>query len=111
MIKTYKFQYDYWCNIIFEVDTDKYTEELALATLEFFYWSWNNQNDPIIEVLKKISIQCLSLSLDEYNTYGIKEEFDNKEGFPKLDGSDGLTLVRIDDFELNEDNLSLKIIE
>lgn len=111
MIKTYKFQYDYWCDIIFEVDTDKYTEELALATLEFFYWTWNNQNDPIIEVLKKISIQCLSLSLDGYSVLGIIDEFDNKEGFPKLDGSNGLTLVRIDDFELNENNLSLEIIE
>jgi len=110
MIKIYKFQYDYWCDVIFEVDTEKYTEELALTTLEFFTWHYNKTSDPIIEVLKKISIQCLSLSLDGYNIYGVIEDFDNKEGFPKLDGSLGLKLITIDDFSLDEDNLSLEII-
>jgi hypothetical protein len=109
MIKKYKFQYDCIYDIIFKVDLEIYTKELALATLEFFTWHWDKDSDPITEALKKIALVCLQFSADGWNEIGIIDQFIDLEGYPRLDGSYGVTLVRIDNFEYDENNLSLEI--
>lgn len=38
-----------------------------------------------------------------YNLYGLKEEFNNKEGYCKIDGSYGITLLQFDPPEILND--------
>ncbi|MBI9052494.1 MAG: DUF2528 family protein [Bacteroidales bacterium] len=108
-----KYDFTYGCheaNANFEVDTDKFTAELANLTLEFFTWEYNKEADPVDEVLKKIAIRCIEVaSENDYNTYGVTDEFNNMEGYPKLDGSVGLTLTNVDAYKFDEDNLFVEI--
>ena len=111
MKKEYYFNYDnYEAECTFIVDTDKFTSEHAKATLEFFTWKYNKKADPIDEVLKKYAIEAIKISSKyNYNTYGVIHEFEDHEGFCKIDGSMGITLTAINSFEFEDDQLEMKI--
>lgn len=111
MKKLYKFEYDYWWDVEFEVDLDIYTKEIALETLDFFCWKYNKDNNPVDEALKKIAIECLALSVRGLSVYEMMYEFRYLEGFPDIDGKDGIKLRYIDNFKFSEDELTLEIKE
>lgn len=110
-IKTFKFDYDQGeARAIFSVDTDLFTEEMAKGTLEFFLWSYDKLNDPIEEVMYKYAMEAIvSASKYSHNTYGVKKDFENKEGFCKVDGSQGITLLTVSGYEFEEDKLELEM--
>lgn len=111
MIKRYKFEYDYWWNVSFEINDEVYTDDIAQLTLDFFCWTYNTERKPTVEVLKKICIECIGLSIQGWNKHGVISEFDNLEGFPKLDGSLGITLLEIDDFRFDSNDFHLLSVE
>jgi hypothetical protein len=43
------------------------------------------------------------------NVFGVTREFDNKEGFVKLDGSSGLTLISVVPYEFEDEKLECTI--
>lgn len=110
MIKKYKFEYDYDFEVHFEVDTEKFTEEYAKATLEFFSWNYDDEADPIDEVMKKYALEVVRFSAFSYSSIKyIKNHFINLEGFGRIDGSIGITLVYLVSSELNDDLLEMSI--
>lgn len=110
MIKKYKFDYDYDFSVHFEVDTDKFTEEFAKATLEFFSWNYDEEADPIDEVMKKYALEVVRISAFSYSGIQyVKNQFQNLEGFGRIDGSVGITLMYLVSSELGDDLLEMTI--
>lgn len=112
-IKTFKFIYGFHdAEAVFEVDTKVFTADMANATLEFFSWDYNEDNDPVEEVLRKYAIQAIKIaSFSNLNTSGVISEFEDLEGFGHIDGSIGLTLVDVEGYEFDEDEMDLCITE
>lgn len=110
-IKTFKFNYDcHEAEAVFKVDTEKFTAEIAKATLDFFTWNYDKDNDPIIEVLKKYAIESIIVATTySFNVNGVISDFNNKEGFAKLDGSLGLTLMSIEGYEFDDEKLEYTV--
>lgn len=112
MIKNYKFVYNmYEAEVEFLVDTELFTTEMAKSNLQFFIWDYNKDAEPIDEIMKKYAMKAIIASSRGYmnNVYSIQQEFDNCEGFYKIDGSDGITLKSIIPYEFNEENLYREI--
>jgi hypothetical protein len=111
MIKKYKFDYNnYEAECVFEVDDEKFTEEMAFQTLDFFSWYYDKEENPITEVLKKYAIEVIKIAtFNNYNTYGVIEEFKNNEGFGPVDGTIGLKLISVEGYEFDTDNLEITI--
>jgi hypothetical protein len=109
MIKNYKFVYGtYEAEVVFLVDTERFTTEMAESNLKFFDWYYDADEDLIDEIIKKYAMKAIvASSIGGYmnNVYSIQQEFDNCEGFCKVDGSVGITLTSICAYEFNEDYL------
>lgn len=107
--REYKFIYDdseAFAN--FKVDTEVFTENHAKATLEFFLWDYDEDSDPITEVLKKYALEVIKeATINNFNTPGVIFLFNNKEGFCKLDGSSGITLTCVKYYEFDEFKLEM----
>lgn len=94
-IKTFKFDYGFNdAEVHFDVDLDKFTEDMAKATLEFF--SWDDEpdydNDLIEEAMKKYARMAIMLgAFKNLSLPGIIREFKNLEGYGGIDGSIGVT--------------------
>lgn len=112
MIKEYTFNYDMFeATAFFIVDTEKFKSEDAKILLEFFTWNYDENADPIDELMKKYAIQAIKIATAEnYNDYGVKCWFEENEGFPKIDGSIGIELISVEQYEFDEDKLSVEIL-
>lgn len=110
-ITIFKFNYDcFEGEATFHVDTDVFTKELAQATLDFFDWEYDKNNDPVEEVLKKYAMEAIRVAtIYSFNTYGVISDFNSKEGFAKIDGSLGLTLSSVSGYDFDEDKLECTI--
>jgi hypothetical protein len=111
MIKKYSFVYNtYDAKAVFIVDSDKFTTEHAKATLEFFTWDYDEENDPIDEVIKKYAMEAIKIAtFNNYNLLGVISEFDDNEGFCKVDGTSGIELIDISSYEFDDENLNMEI--
>lgn len=105
----YKFEYDYHeADVHFKVDTEKFTKEMAYDTLNFFTWDYDEDEDPIYEVMKKYAMEAIRIAtFNNYNEFGVIDEFNDNEGFYRIDGSYGITLVQINGYEFDTDKLTL----
>lgn len=112
MIKKFNFDYNtYEADALFEVDTEVFTAEMAKATLDFFTWDYDEENDPIEEVMKKYAIEAIRVAtFNNFNAFGVEMEFRNKEGFGKIDGSIGIKLIRVNGYEFDDDCLEMEVI-
>lgn len=110
-IKTFKFNYDnHEASATFKVDTSIFTDEHAKATLEFFLWNYDEENDPITEVMKKYAMEAIWMSTKySYNLNGVISDFNNKEGFARVDGSVGVTLLAVESYNFDEDKLDYTV--
>lgn len=110
-IKKYSFDYDLGeADALFEVDTEKFTEEMANATLEFFSWDYDKKANPIDEVMKKYAMRAIEFAtFNNHNAYGVKSDFENAEGFAKVDGSVGVTLIRVNGYEFSYFDLEMTV--
>lgn len=106
----YDFNYNFHeAYATFEVDNEKLTEENAKMMLEFFTWNYDEDGNPIEELMKKYGMKAIEVaSAERYNTYGVKEWFEDTEGFLALDGSQGIELTNVCMYEFDEDLLSLE---
>lgn len=111
MKNKYTLNYNYGdAEITFEVDRELFTAEKANIILEFFCWDYDKQADPVEEVLKKYALECFKRSARALFDPGefLKKEFEDLEGYCKIDGSEGLELISIEQYEFNEDNIYLQ---
>lgn len=110
-----RFYYNYStgdAEVSFLIDDSIFTKDMAIGMLEFFTWDYDKEADPIDEIMKKIAIKCISIATAEsYNVYGVISEFEDLEGFARLDGSAGILLIDIAEYEFEERDLDLKISE
>lgn len=110
MIKKFEFDYNWDADASFEVDTDVFTPKMAKATLEFFTWDYDEDNDPVEEVMKKYAMQAIKVAtFNSLNTQGVIRYFENNEGFARLDGSEGIKLLRVSGYEFYDQELTVEI--
>lgn len=111
--KRVSFNYDFHnAEVVFEVDLEKFTPEVALMTLEFFSWEYDKEGDPVYEALKKYALQVL-IYLSErgfHSVDSVKKEFD-EEGFGNIDGSIGILLIDYDEFSFDPDLLEMEVTD
>lgn len=109
--KRYDFNYDFHkAEVSFEVDLDKFTPEMANETLTFFTWYYDEEADPIDEVMKKYAMAVLrhAMEIGFHSVESIRDSF-CQEGFGPIDGFIGITLVKSETFELDEDDLEMEV--
>ncbi len=93
-MSTQKFTIDYdECEIELLVDNDPKYLAIYQDFLDFFVWDYDKSADVRVEAVKKISVEILRQSVNYWTVEGMVKEFDDKEGFPRLCGADGITLV------------------
>jgi hypothetical protein len=111
MIKKYHLDYGmHEASATFKVDTDKFTNEHAQMTLDFFTWDYDEDENPIDEVMKKYAIVAIRIaSFKGYNTTGVIAAFDDEEGFFCVNGINGIELTDVTEYEFNEDDLTVEI--
>ena len=94
----------------FCVDTEKFTPEMGKATLEFFDWEYDEEADPVDEVMKKYAIAAISeATRNMHNTNGVIRDFEQMEGFAPVNGSVGLNLLYVVGYEFQPDKLEFSI--
>jgi len=110
MIKTFKYEYGSWdayCELT--IDTEKFKKEDAEILLGFFIWDYDENADPVDEYMKKIAMQCIKVATFKgINKDGVIDEFKEMEGWPHLDGTNGITLVSVTAYEFDESSLELE---
>ncbi|WP_416440419.1 DUF2528 family protein [Leeuwenhoekiella sp. A16] len=113
MIKIYKFDYDMMeASVKFEVDTEKFTPQLANDTLTFFLWDYDKNGDPVDEAVRKYALRAIIEStLHDHNTEGVIADFNDGEGFYPIDGSCGIKLLHVEGYTFDENKLEVKVLE
>ena len=73
-------------------------------------WDYDKDADPIDEVMKKYAMKAIKIAtFNGYNVFGVKEEFNDLEGFCKVDGSSGIELNFVSEYEFDEDALYMTV--
>lgn len=107
--KKYKFSYGLGqAELVFEVDSEKFTNELAQETLDFFAWEYDQDEDPVDEVLKKYALEVLRFGSPRASAKGIVRMW-NQEGFAPINGEFGVTLIEYEGFEFLEHDLEMEV--
>ncbi|WP_378186864.1 DUF2528 family protein [Aquimarina sp. W85] len=100
------YEYDYnslEASAVIEIDTDKLSKKDAKSLLEFFFWNWNKENDIYEELAKKYAWVAIRFAThNEHNLLGVKEDFEEAEGFPPVDGTYGITLLEVEGLHIDE---------
>ena len=111
MKKQYLFDYDYGkSNVTFEVDLNMFTNEHANATLNFFCWEYDKEENPVDAVMKKYALEAIQLAtFRDLNLEGVVSVFEKHEGFCPVNGSYGITLKEVEMFEFDEDSFDVNI--
>jgi len=113
MIKKYDFNYRmHDAEVSFTVDTSVFNSELAQQFLDFFSWSddYDKDGDIIDEAMKKIAIRAIIVGSEgQYNEFGVIAEFEDIEGYPRIDGSIGIKLTSFSAYEFDESDLHMEI--
>lgn len=96
MQKEYVVNYDCGAGkVVFEVDAVKF-KEVAQLTLDFFGWTYDEDECPMVEAVKKYAEACMRFAMAENTDSAvyIVAEF-AQEGYCRVDGSCGILLKRI----------------
>jgi hypothetical protein len=113
-IKRYKVSYDWSFDMVVDIDHGVCKDDLLHEINNF--WSeadyrLSQADGDIAQAVLKLLAQAAFRStiadwnaLDEFKVKGV-------EGWPLLNGSAGITLVSIDDFEFEEDKFDIKVAE
>ena len=110
-MRHYTFNYNiYDAEACFKVDTEIFKPEDAKELLEFFTWDYDENADPIDELMKKYAMTAIKIATAEnYNLLGVQSWFKDQEGFIAVDGSQGVELNLISAYEFDEDALEMTV--
>jgi hypothetical protein len=111
MKRTYLFDYDCGeASATFVVDTEKFTPEMAKETLDFYYWDYDKEADPVTEVLRKYALQAIVFATStERGLNGVLDEWKHLEAFHPID-TDIVKLIEVSGYEFDEEKLEMKIV-
>lgn len=106
----YDFDYDMGeASCRFEVNRDVFTVEMANATLGFFTWDYDDEADPIDEVVKKYAQQAIWYATkNDHNENGVIKDFEGGEGYARVDGSMGIKLISVSGYEFDWSRLEME---
>lgn len=108
----YEFAYMHWRAVVsFKVDPEKFTAEMAKETLDFFSWEDppDPDGDPVDEFMKKLAIECFIVGMENsWNENGVMHQFEDREGWPRIDGSIGVTILSIDNLRFDPDDIEME---
>ena len=109
MKRKYEYEYDtFEAEVHFVVDDEKFTEEDAKVLLEFFTWEYDQDANPVDELMEKYAMKAIWVAnANGFNEYGVKCWFEESEGFLAIDGSKGVELVFLSGFEFDESLITL----
>lgn len=102
MKKRYQLEYALGSTMVIEVDTDVFTHDKFKECSDF----WSNK-PTFDEWLKLVYLVALRESVASWNALARLRE-GREEGFPKMDGSEGITIISFDDFEFDDFEIELK---
>lgn len=111
MKKRYTLSYGWTHDIVVEIDDEKCTDALLHEINNFWSdaeWRLSEADNNVLHaVLKMLALAVFRATITEWNAL---DEFKVKgvEGWPLLDGSAGITLISADDFEFDEDEITIK---
>jgi len=114
MKKRYTVSYDWNFDMVVEIDHDVCKDELLHEINNFWSdaeWRLSQADGNILHaVLKLMARMAFRLNVSDWRDTAslLRAEETTPEGWPVLDGSSGITLVSIDDFEFDADELSIK---
>lgn len=109
MKKRYKLEYSGAFPMVIEVDDEKFTPEILNDWNTF--WSdaetraAHESGSALVPLLKMAYLRVLDDSVT-YNSAKFRLENGENEGYPRFDGSVGLTVISIEDFEFDESEVS-----
>lgn len=111
MKKRYTISYDWSFDLVVDIDHDVMTD----ANLHEINNFWNNADyrlrkadgDISKAVLTMLGLTAFTMSVEYWDADDRLRRGD-VEGWPQMDGKYGITLVSLDTFELDEDDLSIK---
>jgi hypothetical protein len=110
-IKRYTVSYSWTYDMVVDVDHAVMTDEKLHEINNF--WSnadWRLQRargDVLKAVLRMLALTAFRMTITDLDPEGRLRE-GTEEGWPPLDGSHGITLVSLDYFELDDDEISIK---
>ena len=96
MKKRYTLRYMGACSMVIEVDHSVFTDAIFKECSDF--WSSKPSFTEWLEMVYMIALRESVSSLSA--TRSLREG--REEGFPRMDGSEGITLVSCEDFEFDE---------
>lgn len=107
MIKEYSFTYGHYeASATFKVDTERFSHKLAQETLDFFGWYYNKSADPVDEVMRKYGMMAIKLAtFNGHNVIGVISDFEELEGFCRIDGTMGIELIEVSEFDFDDNEL------
>jgi len=114
MKKRYTVSYDWIFDMVVEIDHDVCKDDLLHEINNFWSdaeWRLIQADGNILHVVLKLMAQmAFRLNVSDWRDTAslLREQETCPEGWPVLDGSAGITLVSIDDFEFDVDELTIK---
>lgn len=115
MKKRYTVDYDWKFECVFEIDDEVFTEQMAKSINEFWMnpdYRASQAGSHLHAVLKMLANHCWILSLEHANYIrAFDYELDNcgQEGWPKMDGSAGIKIIRVDNLDLDYDDMNIEV--
>lgn len=119
-IKRYKVDYDFKADVVIEINFNVLTEEL-LAEINNFWCNSESrvrrEGSVLNAVLKMLAATVLRLQVQhDFSTAGIIDLFNwndgnGQEGWPEMDGSYGIKLVSVDEFDFEYGEMSISELD
>ncbi len=115
--KTYTVTYipqDWDCTVEIEDEVNGVATLDLIKQMVEFWTDWeslldDNDGDYTRAFLQQLARQAFLICVGEnYNTYGIVEEFNDLEGWCKMDGSQGIKITNTDDFDAAYSDFHIK---
>lgn len=109
--KRYTISYSWTYDMVVDIDDNLCTDALLHEINNF----WSNaewrlsraRGDVLKAVLRMLALTAFRMTITDLDPEGALK-VEGVEGWPKLDGSAGITLVSLDYFELDDDEVSIK---
>lgn len=117
--KKYKVTYapTYWeCEVEIQEEVDGIKTIDRIKEMVEFWSEWEDllsisHGDYTFAFLRQLARQAHDIAFsNKYNTYGVVEEFNDMEGWCKMDGSCGIKILSTDDVDINYDEFEIEVI-
>lgn len=110
-IKRYRLEYSSAFSIVVDIDDEKCTKELLHEINDFWGGSDDRlfaaDDDVLMAVLKMLVVMAARVSIEQYWNAAETLKSAPPEGWPPLDGRYGITLISMDSFSFDDDEVSI----